>query len=103
MSELFERRVTAERRILSIINENNAITYKLTGLTSISIREWGKQGYLYLNPEILSEITSSLYQLARMLHTIVNVSDEIFDEYEEATIETEINNLISNIKLLPQE
>lgn len=96
MFDLFADRVRIERRILTLVNANKTFNCELTGLTSEAIRSW-RNSFSKSEDIQLKYICDQLYMLARLTHSIVNVSDEIFDETDITNIEIHIDALNSMI------
>lgn len=92
MTNTFLNRVSAERRVLSVVNRRLSRTYQLTGLSRAAISRWcasvGLERTASINPILLS--------LAEMCQRLSDRSNETFlqiEQHEAASIERQLVEL----------
>lgn len=94
MRNTFLNKVSAERRVLSVINNRLSSDTQLTGLSSAAIRRW--QGQMAFDHK--SSVVSLLIQLAEKCQSLSDRSNETFslvekadsDSIEELTVKLEL-------------
>ncbi len=85
----FLNRITAQRRVINIINKHEQFIFPLVGLSAKSIERWKKENLLSDNSQLLQLV----YLIASKLFFLANKSQEqITNEYR--LLSKTVNELI---------
>jgi hypothetical protein len=93
----FLNRITAQRKVINIVNKENKITFPLVGLSAKSMERWQLENSISND----SELIKVLYLISSKLFFLANKSQEqITNEYKliSKTVSELINYLNQNIK-----
>lgn len=83
MSEKFLNKVTAERAVLSAVNNHYTYLQELEGLTSIAIKAWAAKNKI----EDSDDRVITLISLSELCHKMSDRSQESFKSIDESVME----------------
>lgn len=96
----FLNRITAQRKVINIVNKERKYDFPLVGLSAKSLERWKLENSISDN----SELVKALYLISSNLFFLANKSQEqITEEYKllSNSVSNLINNLNVNIKNWP--
>jgi hypothetical protein len=89
----FLNRITAQRRVINIVNREHRFSFPLVGLSSKSIERWQQENLVSESSEILE----LLYLISSKLFFLANKSQEqITDEYK--SLSKNVSDLITHLR-----
>lgn len=89
----FLNRITAQRKVINIINEESGLHFPLVGLSEKALERWRRENSIMED----SEIIKILYLISSKLFFLANKSQEqITNEYR--LLSKTINDLILHLK-----
>jgi hypothetical protein len=83
MINTFIRKITAERKVLSVINAVTPGTQQLTGLSSAAIESWRKRAVIYE----ADQVSRRLIRIAALCQLLSDRSHESFQSLDPALME----------------
>ncbi|MBE0393340.1 hypothetical protein [Flavobacterium sp. PL002] len=90
----FLNRITAQRKVINIVNKEKKHDFPLVGLSSKSLERWKLENSISDN----SELVESLYLISSNLFFLANKSQEqITEEYK--LLSNSVSNLINNLNV----
>lgn len=100
MTNSFLNKVSAERRVLSVVNAKTPGKFQLTGLSSAAIDLWRRK----VGTEKTSDVVAPLHALAELCQLLSNRSHETFKPIDPSLwerIEAQISALQTAVARMP--